>query len=430
MKPVISYISPSIADQGSEDVSVSIFGDNFDANTVISVGGQNINARFFSNSMMTTTIQSSVLANPSLGGITVIASNSDGKSNPAIFSVIPNSPITLSDLDVISVGTNAPITDLIEQPRSEYINNINGVKTYIVRSDDTLQGIAENMLGDANRWMDIAFINNLRYPYISDDVSSTAGTNNLTVNLTKNAVVGSTTVYLNSWSKFIESGAILFFSIPNQFATSNLDQLSDVVEISDTKVSPNSYSVQVNLTQPLQNNYPVGTKVNILSTYNNTTSRVVGTGQTILIPYDSQNESIVKSSNMDINDPFLFLGSDILLDSNGGLSVDGNGDISNVAGLNNLGQALYNRMRTYLGELNYHPVYGNPLLDYIGTLNGPNLALMSNHRIIASIIQDPRVDAVESITSSVIDDRLDVRTEISISTVNDSTQFNFILSGK
>jgi hypothetical protein len=42
---------------------------------------------------------------------------------------------------------------------------------YMVRTGDTLQSIAQRLLGDAQLWMDIADSNSLTYPYISDVTS-------------------------------------------------------------------------------------------------------------------------------------------------------------------------------------------------------------------------------------------------------------------
>ncbi|WIT25826.1 hypothetical protein [Bacillus phage SPO1L1] len=42
------------------------------------------------------------------------------------------------------------------------------VKRYTVMAGDTLQGIAQTQLGDASRWTELAVLNDLRYPFISD----------------------------------------------------------------------------------------------------------------------------------------------------------------------------------------------------------------------------------------------------------------------
>ena len=42
---------------------------------------------------------------------------------------------------------------------------------YIISDGDTLQSISQSVLGDANKWYDIATYNNLVYPYISDVLS-------------------------------------------------------------------------------------------------------------------------------------------------------------------------------------------------------------------------------------------------------------------
>lgn len=44
---------------------------------------------------------------------------------------------------------------------------------YVIQYGDTLHLIAQNVLNDVNRWMEIAVVNNLDYPFVTSDVHST-----------------------------------------------------------------------------------------------------------------------------------------------------------------------------------------------------------------------------------------------------------------
>lgn len=47
------------------------------------------------------------------------------------------------------------------------------VRQYILNSRETLERIAQRELGDPSRWVEIVEINDLKYPYITDDIQST-----------------------------------------------------------------------------------------------------------------------------------------------------------------------------------------------------------------------------------------------------------------
>lgn len=60
---------------------------------------------------------------------------------------------------------------------SDFNNSINlkslpSVRQYILGSNETLERIAQKELGDHNRWPEIVEINDLKYPFITDDIQS------------------------------------------------------------------------------------------------------------------------------------------------------------------------------------------------------------------------------------------------------------------
>jgi phage baseplate assembly protein W len=121
------------------------------------------------------------------------------------------------------------------------------------------------------------------------------------------------------------------------------------------------------------------------------------------------------------------LGQDIRLDDNGLLQADDNGDLQSVLGLDCLNQALNHRLVTERGELQYHPNYGNPLLDYIGQVNSHTLAVLANHETGNTILADPRIRSIRDISTTVRGDTLNVRIIADVDLLNTTTEFNFVL---
>lgn len=428
-KPVVSYISPIQCNAGTSSVTLQVYGQGFDNNTMIVFGNTSLSTNFVGINRLNAVIPSSLIANGILGNVSVTVTNLYGASNANPFSITPPSSSSLADLSNIVSGIDLSSVSSISNTSNGFQKVINNVQTYTVQQNDSLQSIAQNVLGDASQWLDIAFINNLRYPFISSDSSDLNGTNsNTTTNLTRQAKLGDQFVYLNNLSQNLQSGAVLYFDLVNSKATSNLTNVSEIHPI--VQVTPNSYNyeVRVDLDLPLENTYLAGTELSILTTYNNTTSRVVKAGDAILLPSNINNASVIKTNNTNSTDPNIFLGQDLLLDDNGNLASDLTGDLSGVSGIANLRQALSDRLKTEVGELVYYPYYGNPLIDYIGTLNGSSLAIIANDRVSKSLLQDPRVDSVSSISTTVLGDGLTVNVDLKISSTAAQATFDFILN--
>lgn len=65
---------------------------------------------------------------------------------------------------------------------------------YKIKQGDTLQNISQQMLGDVTLWSDIASLNQLRFPYISDDIYETLGLPKATFQLSQSLYKGSTSI--------------------------------------------------------------------------------------------------------------------------------------------------------------------------------------------------------------------------------------------
>lgn len=423
--PIISFISPNSAYVNTGPIALSIQGNNFTSDCQVSFAGQIIDTTFLSSSNLSAVIPNSAIQNFTLGSITVSVQNFAGNSNTVEFQVLKNSNTNLNKINQIAQGIN--LSNIQDNSQvNPYLKKINNVISYIVKSDDTLQSIAEKVLGDTSRWFDIAIINNLRFPFISSNEDEIQGTYNYTSVLTQPAFAGQNTIAVNSFNQSISTGSVLFFSLNNPLSNGQLSTVSDVVTVTSVSSLYNASYLTIQLDSSLNNNYVAGTSFNVLNSYSNNSSRVVSPGSIILIPQPNSAVSVVKSDALNINEVDLILGTDLAFDDSGDLTIS-NGDLAVVSGFPNLQQALQNRLETEKGELVYHPDYGNGLLAYLGTINGFPLVVFANKEITRTLLADPRVYSVSSISTQANGDVLSVTANINVNISNSTQQFNFIL---
>jgi phage baseplate assembly protein W/LysM repeat protein len=428
--PLIVSIQPQAAQVGDPPVTMIVRGSDFTTDTVVNFGGQAMTTSFVDSTFVMATVPTSAFPQTSLGGVTVNVSNSVGASNSSSFAISKPSPVSMQDVLDVANAINTSTFTLPSLVNNPYVKSITNVDTYLVRDGDTLQSIATALTGNAEGWMDIAQLNNLRYPYISTDPEELQGQINTSLYLTRRAHAGDTVVYINGVTQLVQAGTLLFFNLQSPLSNGQLTTLSDVVAIISIVRDNIPAQSRVIINSPLLNTYDAGTKVDVLNTANNTTSRVISPGQFLLVPSSEANSSIVKNRVLNMNDVYAMLGQDIRLDVNGLLGPDGNGDIQTVVGVDNLSQAMWHRLVTENGQLVYHPTYGNPLIDYIGSVNTPTLAVLANHQIQQVLLADPRVNSIQTISTTVQGDTLNISVVVNVDLLSISSQFNFVITNQ
>jgi phage baseplate assembly protein W len=132
---------------------------------------------------------------------------------------------------------------------------------------------------------------------------------------------------------------------------------------------------------------------------------VLLTGAQILVPAPVP---VISSTT----DPTKVFEIDIALDANGLLQADANGDLAVVAGVDNLAQALENRVETDNGELIWHPEYGTLVRQLLGAMNGPNAGLLAAQYDTAAVKLDPRVQDVDQSVVNISGDQADIQMEV------------------
>lgn len=90
------------------------------------------------------------------------------------------------------------------------------------------------------------------------------------------------------------------------------------------------------------------------------------------------------------------------------LAEDISGDLSVVAGADNLTQQLEHRVNTPRGQARRHPEYGCMIWRLVGKVNGPTAALMGAEYVKAALKADYRVASVDSAVAEVAGDAIRV----------------------
>lgn len=124
---------------------------------------------------------------------------------------------------------------------------------------------------------------------------------------------------------------------------------------------------------------------------------VLRTGSRILLPVE-QGSTAENGRDAYLDDVALTAGV---------LSVE-NGDLAIVSGVDNLSQALSHRIRVMKRELLMHEDYGCWVRSLLGQGARPGNARLAEFYVRSSLLEDPRVAAVDSIKAEVVGDRISV----------------------
>lgn len=294
------------------------------------------------------------------------------------------------------------------------------VTKYAVKDHETIQDIAQYQLGARTRWLDIVSLNNLRAPYISDVLTDHLGPIIGTLTLQQSLSAGETRI--SNWDTYLESLSITLL-IPGSiivFVTTTVqgDILYDAAVIDSTTMSVAAGSAHVLLnmnllaiseyrslsrtlsttrTTGMQRDHSAGERFYVYSNPFMLSTAVAKVGDLINLPVNAVLEpgNVVALTLSDIVDA---LGVDIALTSHGQKTVAADGDVQTVSGIANLKQAIKFRINTVPGELGMHPGYGCMIQFYLGTAQSAAWADLVQSLIHDCLLQDPRINTVDSIT--------------------------------
>ena len=243
----------------------------------------------------------------------------------------------------------------------------------------TIEGIAARYLGDPQRWIEIATLNNLRDPYIDENgfqlpLLSNATGRQITVSSIENLYIGQRVVLKSSTQS------------PTARRILGIDRLSDTSFLLTLDGEPDLDSF-VTADQAYLQAYLPGT---------------VNSQQKIFIPSDQgvpDDANIVPPSSV-AADPLVGMSKvDWLLTDSGDIAVNSFGDFRFAAGMTNLIQALRIKFGTQKGTVLVHPEFG--LGVRVGS-SVTDIAAQTLYDNINKMLQeDPRFQGLNSLQVSI-----------------------------
>jgi phage baseplate assembly protein W len=256
---------------------------------------------------------------------------------------------------------------------------------YAVSQGETLQQIARVALGNAEDWVVLATLNNLRYPYISEDPRDLLGHPQSEGRLALDAIAGSSFAFVEGFDNPPKAGQMLYFVSPTAAG-------GEAARITSVEVSTG----MIQFEPEIKNNWSQGNPVVIYPDPADLKTTVLRPGDLLKLP----GESNIQDFTLDRQEWETLLGEDIALDENGQLLFDG-GDLATYNGVDNLVQQLQHRLATSYGELPYHKDYGSELPDALGETASPYFILLAKALVRESLLRDPRISDVTNISVQV-----------------------------
>lgn len=254
-----------------------------------------------------------------------------------------------------------------------------------VRGGDTLPSLAATYLGYQGRWREIAVLNKLRAPFISDKPADQFGPPLSVGILTDDIADGDLAVTLpGERADLLTSGSVLFLDtidVGNQYAwtaprIASYDEVSGVIALLD----------------PVAGDWPTGARYRVCPSQDELGTTVARTGTILALPIVASGAASQVITGDELID---VLGTDIALTFDGALTLVG-GDLATYSGVRNAQQGLWMRATMPEGESIWHPELGNRAYILLGEpivqQNIDAAALYTR----AALTTDPRVSQIPS----------------------------------
>jgi len=244
--------------------------------------------------------------------------------------------------------------------------------TYVVGQGDTVEILAQKLLGDVIQESTLITLNQLRYPFISDNPIDQYARPKGNVFLIGSVTNPTSVTISNPNSVLVNPNDTVFL------LEGSANGAGVVKSISGNTITFNAV---------VNGAFDQAAIVTVFANQQNVTTQVLKTGDTLLYPHNPTIAAAQPSSYS------LLLGTDLQLDDDGFL-LKSNGDIATVSALANLVQAVQMRLQTPLGALMLHPQYGNELFDVMGEAGNSYFKGLAKHYIEECVLQDTRITSV------------------------------------
>lgn len=172
------------------------------------------------------------------------------------------------------------------------------------------------------------------------------------------------------------------------------------MSFSSTAISLDDSPTKSVSTFGLTNTFDLGSIAHVYENSSFDTTYVLKTGDTLKIPISNGLQTALIGSAA-TNSFVSSLGRDIALNNLGQVSFLGEStDLTNVQGIDNIKQALRNRLLTQLGQISLQPNFGNGAALQVGSKYSLNITQKIRLSIIECLMNDPRVLSVPTIDVS------------------------------
>lgn len=303
--------------------------------------------------------------------------------------------LVVSSKDLFKSTFDEQISSVLEKFNNEIdLRSKIATREYKVQSNSTLERIAANELGDSVRWIEIAELNNLKYPYIVDENEITAENS---VQIVSKRFTDPTAISgLAVGDKHIVAASAVggWVGQDAKIATYKGGTVSDPASWVFTE-APNELVVYVIDEEKFYEKETSSWAEYTVVSYTN----VVRPGENILLPQDPQFGFSELQTIDDLavyegmTEQEKFFGIDLKLDENFDLTLTGNGDVGIVKGVDNVAQAIRVLLSIKKGDLLKHPQVGTQL--QIGS-KVPSLNDVRTE-IVKSLVQDPRFENIANL---------------------------------
>lgn len=119
------------------------------------------------------------------------------------------------------------------------------------------------------------------------------------------------------------------------------------------------------------------------------------------------------------------LGVDLKLNEDNDLVFGSNDDFVTVSGNNNLSQAIINRLRTGIGELRLHSLYGSRTKILLGEKNINSALALVRQATREALNQEPRISQINSIIAQFKDNST-INLSVTVTPIGEETTLNIV----